>query len=48
VLGGECPGGREVVRNEYAQGDISHVIANAHLIVNKVKGEKYKWRKAKA
>jgi hypothetical protein len=42
-------GGREVERNEwYTQGDISHVIAGAHLIVNKVKGGKNKWRKAKA
>ncbi len=38
VLGGECRGGREVERNEYAQGDISHVTAGAYLIVNKVKG----------
>jgi hypothetical protein len=38
-LGGECRGGREVERNEYStQGDISHVIAGAHLIIDKMKG----------
>jgi hypothetical protein len=40
VLGGECRGGREVERYEYAQGGNSHVIAGAYLIVNEVKESK--------
>ena len=36
--GGECRGGSEVERNEFAQGVISLVIAGAHLIVNRMNG----------